>query len=253
MADLLGKTADLRGKTASSVRVDIYGGEDPADLPRYSYQDASRATQVPASTVAAWVRGMRYRRRDGKAGWFEPVMELPVEGDRRLSFNNLLEVNSLRALRETHKVQLGHVREALQMAKQQYGVARPLISPELYTTGGRLFLDRYLQLVELSPSRQLAMRTIMEQFLRRVRKDAGLDNFVFYPVPRYPKFSPNAEPLLVSPVIAFGNAIVGRIGVSTHAISSRYDTGEPKVEIIADYRLTEDEFEEAILYESAAA
>jgi uncharacterized protein (DUF433 family) len=196
---------------------------------------------------------MQYRQRDGSPGRFVPVIELPVEGDRRLSFNNLLEVNSLRALREFHKVQLNHVREALLLAKQQYGVARPLISPELYTTGGRLFLDRYFELVELSPSRQLAMRTIMQQFLRRVRKDAGLDNFVFFPVPRYPTYSAEAEPLLVSPVISFGNAIVGRVGVSTHAISARYDIGEPKADIIADYRLTEDEFEEAILYESAAA
>jgi uncharacterized protein (DUF433 family) len=196
---------------------------------------------------------MKYRQRDGTPGWFEPVIELPVEGDRRLSFNNLLEVNSLRALRETHKVRLDHVRDALLMAKEQYGVERPLISPELYTTGGRIFLDRYFELVELSPSRQLAMRTIMEQFLRRVRKDAGLDNFVFFPVPRYPKFPAEAEPLLVSPVISFGNAVVGRTGVSTHAISSRYDIGEPKDDIIADYRLTEDEFEEAILYESTAA
>jgi uncharacterized protein (DUF433 family) len=244
---------DLPSNGSSGATVEVYGGKDPADLPRYSYEDARRATQVPASTIAAWVRGMTYRQRDGSPGWFKNVIDLPADGDRRLSFNNLLEVNSLRALRETHKVRLDHVREAIQLAREQYGVGRPLISPELYTSGGRIFLDRYFELVELSPSRQLAMRTIMEHFLRRVRKDAGLNNFLFFPVPRYQKFPADAEPLLVSPVISFGNAIVGRVGVSTHAVSSRYDIGEPKEAIIADYRLTEDEFEEAILYESAAA
>ncbi len=243
---------NFSGNGISGSPVAIYGGAEPADLPRYSYVDAWRATRVPPSTIAAWVRGMRYRQRDGGVGKFQPVIDLPVEGDRRLSFNNLLEVNSLRALRRVDKVHLDHIREAIQMARDEFGVPRPLISPELYTTGGRIFLDRFFKLIELSPSRQLAIRTVMQQFLRRVRKDAD-DDFVFYPIPRYTTFTPSDEPLLVSPMISFGNAVVGRIGVSTHAIASRVDIGEPEADIIADYRLTEDEFEEAILYESAAA
>lgn len=238
---------------AREAPLTLYGGASPANLPRYTYADAWSATRVPPSTVAAWVRGMSYTRRDGKSGWFEPVIERPVEGDSRLSFNNLLEVHVLRALRVGHDVQLGHVREAIRLAKDEYGVARPLISPELRTTGGKLFLDQYLRLVELSQSRQLAMRSIMQQFLQRIRVDESLNEFVFYPLPRYPKFSSADEPLLVSPVISFGDAIIARIGVSTHAISSRLDAGETQAHVMADYRLNEDEFEEALLYESAAA
>jgi uncharacterized protein (DUF433 family) len=231
----------------------LYGGADPAELPRYTYLDAFRATQVPPSTIAAWVRGMRYTKKGGRSGRVEPVIERPVRGDSRLSFNNLLEVHVLRALRKVHEVQLKAVRAAIRHAREEHGIPRLLIDPQLRTTGGALFLDYYFQLVPLSQSGQFAMRAILQQFLRRVRVDEHLRQAMFYPLPRNPKFSPTDEPVLVSPLVSFGDPVIGRIGVSTRAIASRLNAGEEKAAIIDDYRLSEDEFEEAILYEEAAA
>ena len=69
---------------------DLYGGLDAAEQPRYSYVEAARATNVPASTVAAWTRGMRYTRRGKAPGYFISVVERPDPKVTQLSFNNLL-------------------------------------------------------------------------------------------------------------------------------------------------------------------
>lgn len=227
----------------------LYGGCDPADLPRYTRTDASRATGVPASTIGVWVHGMPYRTRKGDLKHFEAVVRLPSKADPRLSFNNLLEVNVLRVLREVHEVRLKEVREAIAIAERTHGIDRLLTHPNLRASGGRLFLDRYFELVELSNTKQLAMRSILEHTLKRVEADEDL-GLTFFPVPRH--MDSQERPILVSPKVSFGSAIIQRRGVSTGAIASRFNSGEGEADIVADYGLTEDEFKEAILYEAAA-
>lgn len=227
----------------------LYGGLDPADMPRYTRIDAGRATGVPASTIGVWVHGMPHTTRKGIRARYEPVVALPDVSDTRLSFNNLLEVNVLRALREVHEVKLQSVREAIENAKSEHKIDRLLIHPKLRTSGGSLFLDYYFKLVDLSNSKQLAMRAILEHSLQRVEIDEDLRTS-FFPIPRH--MAPEERPILVSPYISFGNAILERRGISTHAVRSRVDAGEEKDAIIADYDLRYDEFEEAILYETAA-
>ena len=229
--------------------VSLYGGMDPAEMPRYTRVDAAKATGVPASTIGVWVHGMPYTTKKGKPGHYQPVIALPDEDDPRLSFNNLLEVSVLRALRAVHEVKLRAVREAMESAKQEHSIDRLLIHPNLRASGGALFLDYYFKLVELSNSKQLAMRAILEHSLRRVEYDDQLRG-TFFPEPR--KMQRDEKPILVSPYVSFGNAILERRGVSTFAIRSRFDSGEKKEHIIADYGLMDEEFDEAILYEAAA-
>jgi uncharacterized protein (DUF433 family) len=227
----------------------LYGGLDPAEMPRYTRVDAAKATGVPASTIGVWVHGMPYVSRKGKRGRYEPVITLPSEDDTRLSFHNLLEVSVLRALREVHEVKLKAVRAAIESATEDHGIDRLLIHRNLRTSGGALFLDYYFELVELTKTKQLAMRQILEHSLKRVEVDEQL-GIVFFPMPR--KMERDERPILVSPYVSFGNAILERRGVSTYSIRSRFDSGEKKEDIIADYDLQDEEFEEAILYEAAA-
>lgn len=241
----------LPGLPANDLDLSLYGGVDPRNLPRYTYNDSARATDVPSSTIAAWVRGMSYTKPRGGSGYVHPVIERPDPDDPRLSFHNLIEVHVLRALRRVHEIKLQAVREAISQAKEEHGIERLLIDPQLKTTGGALFLDYYLELVELSPARQLAMRHILQDHLRRVKVHPKLKLAEFFPLPRSPLLR-DEEPILVSPFISFGNPIIGRIGVSTNVIATRYNRGETEAEIEEDYELTREEFEEAILYESAA-
>lgn len=227
----------------------LYGGTNPADLPRYTRLDASRATGIAASTIGVWVRGMPHTDKRGVRRYYDPVVTLPDPNDPRLSFNNLLEVNVLRALRRVHEVELKAVRIAIGNATKEHKVNRLLLDPKLRTSGGALFLDYYFKLVDLSNSEQIAMRAILEHSLQRVEIEEGLP-VAFFPTPRV---MPESErPILVSPFISFGSAVIERRGVSTSVIRSRVDAGEKRDDVIADYDLTPAEFDEAILYETAA-
>jgi uncharacterized protein (DUF433 family) len=224
-----------------------YGGHDPAEIPLYTRIDASRAIDVPASTISAWVHGM-YTTRRNKRAFYEPLIKLPDDDDPRLSFNNLLEVFVLRALRKVQEIKIQTVRTAIINAEREHRIERLLIHPNLRASGGDLFLDFYFRLVDLSNSKQLAMRQILEHSLQRVEVENDIP--MFFPLPRY--MPPAERPILVSPYISFGNAVLERRGISTYAVRSRIDAGEKKESVIADYDLRADEFEEAILYEAAA-
>jgi uncharacterized protein (DUF433 family) len=76
-----------------------------------------------------------------------------------------------------------------------------------------------------------------------------------FPVRLYPFVS--AETLVprtiaIDPKIAFGRPVVARAGISTAAIAGRIDAKEGAVDVAADYDLTVEEVEQAVLYERAA-
>jgi uncharacterized protein (DUF433 family) len=239
------------GGAATFADLALYGDRDPRDLPRYSYYEAFRATDVPPTTIAAWFRGQRYARKTDTA-FFKPVLQRPDPSDSRLSFLNLLEIHVLRALRTVHSVKLETVRQGMLAARETEDVPHLLLSGQLRTSGGELFLDSYFRLVQLSAARQLAMRDVLKQYLARIHFDTALQRIEFFPLPRIPA-NQGKEIVLVSPLISFGQPVIARLGITTRAIAERIDASESPSDVIADYRLTEEEFAEAVLYESAAA
>jgi uncharacterized protein (DUF433 family) len=157
----------------------------------------------------------------------------------------------LRALRTEHGVSVKALRNALAYAQETLGIDRLLLSPELRAEAGRIFLDRYGELIELSASGQLAMRWIFEDHLKRVEWDSS--NF---PTRLYPFLfadTPSEERLIViDPRISFGRPVLVRRGVSTSAVAERIDAGETVDDIAADYDLEPSEIKQAALYERAA-
>jgi len=228
----------------------LYGGSDPRTQPLYSFPEGARATGIPVSTLRSWVVGQEYPRRTDVA-YFEPVITRPTEEDTRLSFLNLIEAHVLRALRTVHEVSLNSVRKAIEIAEQEYGIEHLLVSPDLRTGAGRLFLDRYGRLLELSESKQYAMRNLLLQYLERVDYSADSLPRSFMPFERSPR---NMGKMLIalSPYVSFGRAVLRSSGISVQAIVQRIDAGESTESIADDYGITEQEIEEAILYESAA-
>jgi uncharacterized protein (DUF433 family) len=168
-----------------------------------------------------------------------------------LSFANLVEAHVLRSLRSEHGVSVKALRKALAYAEKALGIERLLLRPELCAEAGRLFLDRYGELIELSASGQLAMRRLLEEHLKQVEWDASK-----FPVRLYPFVfadEPNEEhSIVIDPRIAFGRPVLLRRGVSTSAIAERIDAGETVEDLAADYDLDSSEIEQAALYERAA-
>jgi len=155
----------------------------------------------------------------------------------------------LRALRTEHGVSVKAVRDAVRFAERKLNVDRLLLSPELRAEAGRIFLDRYGELINLSASGQLAMRQVLNTHLKRVTWEDQS------PIRLHPFVMGEAiaeMPIAIDPRIAFGRPTVVSRGVSTAAIVGRIDAGESVAAVAADYALSQEEVKQAVLYERAA-
>lgn len=223
---------------------------DPRSEPAYSIAEASRYLKLAPTTLRSWVAGRRHPKVDG-VGRFEPLIHPPQAQPPLLSFWNLIEVHVLRALRTDHAVSIKAVREALEFAEKRLRVQRLLLSRELCSEGGELFLRRYGELIHLRPSGQLLLKHLFDEHLKRVEWD---DNQ--FPVRLYPFMSTETmsfeRAIAIDARIAFGRPVVARTGVSTASIVDRIDAGEQVAELAADYDLAADEIKLAVFYERAA-
>lgn len=222
---------------------------DVRDQAAYGLAEAARYLKLPAPTLRSWVAGRAYTKARG-VGHFRPLIHPPRTQPPLLSFWNLIEAHVLRSLRTEHGVSLKAVREALNYAERKENIERLLLSKELRTHAGTLFLDKYGQLIDLPASGQLAMRLLFEEHLKRVEWDEWK-----FPVRLYPFVAgetPTSRIIAIDPKIAFGRPVVARTGISTGAVAGRIDAKEPVSEVAADYDLTVEEVEQAVLYERAA-
>src|SRR5882672_8930328 len=217
------------------------------DFAAYTLAEAARYLRLPAATLRSWVLGRQYPTADG-SGQFPPLIRPASRQPPLLSFSNLIEAHVLRSLRTDHGVPVKALRGALAYAERTLGIDRLLLRPELRTDAGKVFLDRYGELIELSASGQLAMRRMFDEHLKRIDWDSSR-----FPVRLYPFLlasAPSEErPIVIDPRIAFGRPVVQRKGISTTIIAERVDAGESVDDVAADYDLRPLEIEQAIVYE----
>jgi uncharacterized protein (DUF433 family) len=223
---------------------------DVRTTPAYSVGEAARHLRLSPGTLRAWVTGRPYPTSSGERQSAR-LIKLAQTRPAMLSFWNLVEAHVLRALRTEHGVSVPALRKAIRYAENELGIERLLLSSDLKTEAGRLFLERYGELIDLSSSGQLAMKRMLEAHLRRVEWDPAR-----LPVRLYP-FLAGAEThgdraIAIDPRVAFGRPVVLSAGVSTHAIVQRLDAGESVADIAGDYGLTQVDIEQAALYERAA-
>ncbi len=231
-----------------STRDGLLSGSHPRDLPIYTVADAARYLHMAPSTLRSWTMGRSYPSGGGE-GFFEPLIKIPGPGSRLLSFVNLIEAHVLLAIRTQHRVPMRQVRQALDYAQEKEDIDRLLVRPELRAAAGKLFLDRYGQLMSLAPAGQLAIKLVLRQHLERLERDIdGLPDNFFPFIPGYP----GDRILSISPRISFGRPVVARRGVSVSVLADRFDAGERLADIANDYDLEVPEVEKALTYERAA-
>ena len=222
---------------------------DLRDEPAYTLAEAARYLKLPVATLRSWTVGRQYPAA-GTTAQFLPLIHAAKSTPVQLSFYNLIESHVLRSLRTDHGVGIKEVRAAVRYAEKNLGIDRLLLRKDLRTHAGEVFLEKYGELLNLTASGQLAMRLLLAEHLKRVEWDRSQ-----FPIRLYPFTSGEIsaiKPIAIDPSIAFGRPIVVRAGVSTTTIAERLDVGESVAELAADYGLTEDEIEEAVLYERAA-
>ncbi len=223
---------------------------DIRDQPAYSVAEAARYLKVAPATLRSWFAGRPYPKVTGvehSPGLIRPASSPPPI----LSFWNLIEAHVLRSLRTDHGVRMDALRRAISYSQQTLKIERLLLSPQLRTDAGKLLLERYGELIELSASGQIAMRLLLQEHLDRVEWDKWK-----FPVRLYPATSSEVisagRPISIDPHIAFGRPVLAQRGVTTGAIVDRIDAGESTADLAEDYDLTIGEIEEAVLYERVA-
>ena len=226
------------------------GAEFDRDAPAYTLAEAARYARLPVATLRSWVLGRQYPTAEGKAE-FPPLIRPASRQPPWLSFSNLIEAHVLRSLRADHGISVKELRRALAFAEKSLGIDRLLLRPELRTGAGKVFIERYGELIDLTASGQLAMRKLFEEHLKRIEWDSSR-----FPVRLYPFLSASApsgdRPIVIDPRIAFGRPVVVSKGVATSTIAERVDAGESVNDIAADYDLAQSEIEQAVVYERAA-
>ena len=223
---------------------------DPRNQPAYSLAEAARYLKVAPATLRSWVAGRPYPKATGTAH-SSPLIRPAGYPPPVLSFWNLIEAHVLRALRSEHGVSMDALRKAIRFAECSLHVDRLLLSPELRTDAGRLLLERYGELIDLSASGQIAMRRTFNEHLARVEWDDWK-----FPVKLYPFVSSSAlssvRAISIDAQVAFGRPVLALSGVTTATIAGRIDAGETPEAVADDYDVSIEQLEEAVLYERAA-
>jgi uncharacterized protein (DUF433 family) len=221
----------------------------PTERPRYTIGQVAQYLRISATTLRSWVVGRPYPAGGGSR-YFQPLILRPDDHDARLSFNNLVEAHVLRALRARHKVPMSAVRSALDYAESRFKVKRLLLSDELRTAAGTVFLERLDELIDLGRAGQLGLKELLQAHLQRIERNVeGLPARLF-PVSLRGIDGPKV--VVIDPQISFGRPYISGRGVRTSIIVERLDAGESREEVARDYGLEAVEIDEAILYERAA-
>lgn len=231
----------IRGKAAT---------DDIRNRPAYTLAEGARYLKISVATLRSWILGRHYPTADGR-GHFHPLIRPAKRQPPLLSFWNLIEAHVLRSLRTEHGVSVDALRKALAYAEKNLNIHRLLLRKELCTEAGKVFVDRYGELIELSASGQLALRRIFDEHLKRIEWGE-----LEFPIRLYPYLSADTptqdRPIAIDPQISFGRPVVLRKGISTSAIAERIDAKEDVADLASDYDLSPEEIEQAVLYERAA-
>lgn len=222
----------------------IYGGQDPRELPAYSISEAAHYLLIPPATLRSWVLGREYPVKAGQR-FFKPVLTLPNRSKPELSFINLVEAHVLDAIRRKHEIPLKKIRSALNYLRKNLGSKHPLADQRMETDGRDLFVQKFGQLINISQEGQLAIRQLLEAHLERIERDVSGAVLRLYPFTRKREVS---EPkyIVMDPLVSFGRPVLAGSGIPTSVIADRYKAGESMDQLASDYGRARSEIEEAI-------
>lgn len=209
---------------------------DIRNLPLYSPSEAARFLRVPASTVRAWAFGQGYKSKSGENRRFKPVIDTADPDARRLSFVNLVELLVLAAIRKEHQVELRQVRSAVEYLRKKFPSKHPLADNDFQTDGIDLFVEKYGDLLNISRDGQIAMKEIIQQYLKLVERDASGVPFKLH----LPRRADGPEPLaavVIDPERGFGRPVLDGHGIRTEVVVERFQAGESIASLADDYGL----------------
>lgn len=220
------------------------------NAPAYTVTDAARFLQLNPATVRSWFLG---ESRHGRQT-FRPVLTMADRRRSYLSFENLVEIFVLSALRRTHSVKLEAIREAIRFLQKRWKHPHPLATGRILTDGAEVLVEEYGRLISATASGQTAMRVVLDRYLTRIRYEHGL------PIRLHPITRPAAETtrvgievvpcsISIDPRLAFGRPCIAGTGIPASVVAERFAAGEDIGTLAEDYGRKPADIEEAIRFD----
>lgn len=218
--------------------------DDPRLLPSYGITEAAQYLRISASTLRSWTMGRKYQTGSG-GNYFKPIIIIPDRDNCLLSFINLVEAHVLVAIRKEHHIPLYKVRNALTYVERKFPVKHPLANQKFETDGIDLFIEKYGSFINITEDGQIAMRTILNAYLKRIERDKKGFPIRLYPFIRKDDFE-EPKAIVIDPFVSFGRPVLSGTGIATSVIAERYKAGESIDELAEDYGRERSEVGEAI-------
>lgn len=222
----------------------------PRETPAYTITEAARYLQIPRRTVHNWLYGNSYPTAKGEKK-APPLIDAAAPDKHLLSFVNMLELHVLDAIRLAHGIDMRLVRRALDYLRRELGVAHPLVDEQMETDGKRIFVRRLDQLIDAASWGQVSMADLLEIRLARIERDPSGIAVKLYPFTRrkpdaVEEASREPRVIAIDPSVAFGRPVIAGSRVPTFEVAERYKAGDSIDQLVAEYRRSNEEIEEAI-------
>ena len=225
-------------------RNDIYGGQNPLELPAYSLPTAARFARVPTATLRTWVTGRNYPTTTG-VKHAKGLIHAPKSDDGYLSFINLVEAHVLASLRKEHEIDMIKCRKAIEYVEDDLKVEHPLARESFRTNGVDIFVERFGKLINVSSDGQIGMREALEQSLSRVGYHHGIATRLF-PLLRAAEETNQPKLVVIDPRIAFGRPVLDGTGIPVEEIAQRFQAGDSSDRLAKEFGVERARIEEAL-------
>ena len=116
--------------------------------------------------------------------------------------------------------------------------------------GRDVILKQAGQRLNLTRSRQLGLKAVMDKFLARIELDANLMPIRFSPLHTHRERSKGF--VVIDPELASGRPVIKGTGVAAELVAKRKKSGESVARLAKDYHVSDLAIKEAISYPAAA-
>lgn len=209
----------------------------------YTFADAAKLTGLKPSRIREWFPVRSTKRKSIFTGDYKPV-----NGDRAISFYDLIDVYVVGHLRE-HRISLQTIRKVYAKLKEEYQSDHPFCRHELLTDGKTVFvrgLDRSREKEEVMEvlTKQRVFPEILLPFLKAIEYDHAA-------LARRWRIG---KSVVINPEICFGAPVVESVGVPTSILAASYHANLENAERVARWHgVTSKDVLAAVAFESRFA
>lgn len=126
-----------------------------------------------------------------------------------------------------------------------------MLSDDLNTYKGEVFIKYYGKLLSLKRRDQFALKGILDFYLQRMERDEKFNPTNLFPVVES-AIDRSKRPVEINPRVSFGRPTVAGTSIYTGTIANRFNSGETVKELALDYNVEPELIEGALYYEKAA-